>query len=96
MRCRDNLIRVARLSSRMSDDSPYFEQDKETGKIRKQYADEQFIDVVKNSSPASTSEVAEGVGCSSDNAYRRLKSLEEAGQIRSKMAGNSLIWLPVE
>jgi len=79
----------------MSDDVPYFEQDEETGKISQQYSDEQFIDVVKNSAPASTSEVAEGVGCSSDNAYRRLKSLEEAGKIDSKMAGNSLIWFPM-
>ena len=80
----------------MSDDDPYFEQDKATGKITRQYSDEQFIEVVKDSSPASTREVAEGVGCSSDNAYRRLKDLEEAGKVNSKMAGNSLIWLPVE
>jgi predicted transcriptional regulator len=80
----------------MSDDSPYFEQDEETGKITKQYPDEMFIEVVKDSSPASTSEVAEGVGCSSDNAYRRLKSLEQAGEIQSKMAGNSLIWFTAE
>jgi predicted ArsR family transcriptional regulator len=80
----------------MSDDGPYFEQDKETGKIAQQYTNEQFIEVVKDSAPASTSEVAEGVGCSSDNAYRRLKALEEAGEVESKMAGNSLIWFPVE
>jgi len=58
-------------------------------------ADEQFIEVVKDSAPASTGEVAEGVRCSSDNAYRRLKSLEEADRIDSKMAGNSLIWFPM-
>lgn len=80
----------------MSDDAPYFEQDKETGKITQRYSDEQFIEVVKDSAPAPTSEVAEGVGCSSDNAYRRLKSLEEAGKIESKMAGNSLIWFTPE
>lgn len=80
----------------MSDDAPYFEQNNETGKISQQYSDEQFIEVVKNSSPASTSEVAEGVGCSSDNAYRRLKTLEEAGAIDSKMAGNSLTWFTAE
>ena len=80
----------------MSDDAPYFEQDEETGKITQQYTDEQFLEVVKDSAPASTSEIAEGVGCSSDNAYRRLKALEETGEIESKMAGNSLIWFPVE
>ena len=80
----------------MSDDTPYFEQDEETGKITQQYPDERFIEVVKDSTPASTSEVAEDVGCSSDNAYRRLKSLEEAAKVESKMAGNSLIWFPSE
>jgi predicted ArsR family transcriptional regulator len=80
----------------MSDDTPYFEQDRETGKITQRYGDEKFIEVVKDSAPASTSEVAEGVGCSSDNAYRRLKALEKAGEVESKMAGNSLIWFPVE
>ena len=80
----------------MSDDEPYFEQDGETGKISQKYSDEQFIEVVKNSSPASTSEIAEGVVCFSDNAYRRLKALEEAGEIDSKMAGNSLIWFTSE
>lgn len=76
----------------MSDDTPDISRDEETGRITRQYADEKFIKVVKNSSPASTSEVAEGVGCSSDNAYRRLKSLKKGGEIDSKMAGNSLIW----
>lgn len=80
----------------MSDDTPYFQQDEETGKITQKYLDERFREVVKERSPASTSEVAEGVGCSSDNAYRRLKALEDVGEIESKMAGNSLIWSPVE
>ena len=80
----------------MSDDTPYFEQDRETGKITQRYGDEEFIEVVKDSAPASTSEVAEGVGCSSDNAYRRLKALEEIGKVESKMAGNSLIWFLAE
>lgn len=80
----------------MADDPSYFEQDKQTGKISQKYPDEQFIEIVKQSSPASTSEVAEGVGCSSDNAYRRLKSLEEVGKVESKMVGNSLIWFTAE
>jgi len=80
----------------MSEDAPYFEQDKETGQIAQKYPDERFIEVVKERSPASTSEVAEGVGCSSDNAYRRLKALEQANRVESNMAGNSLIWFPDE
>ena len=78
----------------MPEDSPYFEQDTETGKISKKYTDEQFISAVETHAPASTSEVCDAVGCSSDNAYRRLKQLENEGRVESKMAGNSLIWLP--
>ncbi|OYR67539.1 hypothetical protein DJ79_08865 [Halorubrum ezzemoulense] len=76
----------------MSGDSPYFERDAETGKISEKYTDEQFVTAVKRHSPASTREVSDAVGCSSDNAYRRLKSLESMGEVGSKMAGNSLIW----
>jgi hypothetical protein len=76
----------------MTDDSPYFEQDENTGKITQEYPDSAFLEAVEDLSPASTSEVAEAVGCSSDNAYRRLKTLEESGEVESKMAGNSLIW----
>jgi len=78
----------------MSDDVPYFEQDEETGQITREYPDNEFIAAVKEHSPASTSEVGEAVGCSSDNAYRRLKDLEEEEKVQSKMAGNSLIWFP--
>lgn len=77
----------------MPDDSPYFEQDDETGRIAQKYPDSKFIEAVRELSPASTSDIGERVGCSSDNAYRRLKRLEEAGKVRSKMIGNSLTWL---
>lgn len=76
----------------MTEDTPYFEQDEETGKIKQAYPDQAFVEAVAEHSPAATSEVGEAVGCSSHNAYRRLKQLEEAGEVRSKMAGNSLIW----
>lgn len=80
----------------MGDDAPYFEQDEKSGKISQKYPDSAFVDAVDDQSPASTSEVGEAVGCSTDNAYRRLKSLEDAGKVQSKMAGNSLIWFPIE
>jgi hypothetical protein len=76
----------------MGEDSPYFEQDSNTGRISRKYPDSDFIEAVDELSPASTSEVGEAVGCSTDNAYRRLKSLEDTGKVDSKMAGNSLIW----
>lgn len=76
----------------MTEESPYFEQNQDTGEIKQKYSDSSFLNAVSEQSPASTREVGEAVGCSTDNAYRRLKALEEAGDVRSKMAGNSLIW----
>jgi predicted transcriptional regulator len=72
------------------------ERDPESGKLAEQYSDDDFLDAVEANTPASTSEVAEAVGCSRRNAEVRLKRLEEAGEVRSKMVGNSLSWLPVE
>jgi len=69
------------------------ERDPESGKLTEQYSDEDFLEAVKEHEPASTSEVAEAVGCSRRNANVRLEKIEEAGEIQSKMAGNSLIWL---
>ena len=69
------------------------ERDSESGKLTEQYSDEDFLEAVKEHEPASTSEVAEAVGCSRRNANVRLEKIEEAGEIQSKMAGNSLIWL---
>lgn len=87
------MTRLCVLES-MAEDPTYFEQDTETGRISKKYSDEQFVSAVQKHSPASTSEVSSAVGCSSDNAYRRLKRLESDKKVRSKMAGNSLIWFP--
>jgi len=75
----------------MTEDPPYFEQNQD-GKIAQKYTDQQFISAVEENSPASTSEVSNAVGCTSANAYQRLKNLEEEGRVSSKKAGGSLIW----
>jgi predicted transcriptional regulator len=75
------------------DENPSLELD-ESGKIEQKYSDQDFLDAVKQLQPASTSEVAEAVGCSRRNADVRLKRLEEDRLVDSKMAGNSLIWFP--
>ena len=72
------------------------ERDPESGKLTEQYSDEEFVEAVGEHEPASTTEVAETVGCSRRNANVRLDKLEEAGEVQSKMAGNSLIWLLTE
>jgi predicted transcriptional regulator len=77
------------------DENPSLELD-ESGKIKQKYSDQDFLEAVKEHQPASTSEVADAVGCSRRNADVRLRQLEEEGLIESKMAGNSLIWYPTD
>ena len=70
------------------------ERDSESGKLSKQYSDEDFLEAVKDNEPASTREVADAVGCSRRNADVRLRRLEEEeDKVRKKMVGNSLTWL---
>ena len=71
----------------------YFEQDRESGKIEEYYPDQEFLNAVGEHDPASTSEVADAVGCTRRNALNRLKTLDDAGQIKSKDAGGSFVWL---
>lgn len=62
------------------------------GKYNEQYSDEAFLNAVEDLDVASTSSVAEEVGCSYDLAYRRLQTLEEDNQIRSTKVGGSFVW----
>lgn len=55
--------------------------------------EEAYPDAVKAHEPASTSEVAEAVGVTRQGADYRLRQLEEEGKVRSKLAGNSLVWM---
>ncbi len=59
---------------------------------RRKYEDSEFRDAVSELEPASTSEVADAVGCPRRTADYRLKQLRDEGAVESKMAGNSLIW----
>ncbi|MFC5133887.1 MULTISPECIES: helix-turn-helix transcriptional regulator [Haloferacaceae] len=63
---------------------------------RRKYGDEDFIACIKKLEPASTSEVAEAVGCTRRTADYRLKQLQDEDRVDSKMAGNSLIWYLTE
>ena len=42
--------------------------------------------------PAGTSEVADALGCTTQNADYRLRKLRDAGRVESKKVGRSLVW----
>lgn len=57
------------------------------------FSEEEYLDAVQDHSPASTKEVANAVGVTRQGADYRLRELEEDGKVRSKMVGNSLVWM---
>ncbi|QCC57315.1 helix-turn-helix domain-containing protein (plasmid) [Natrinema thermotolerans] len=68
-------------------------EQKTTGMV---YSEEEYLDAVRENTPASTKEVADAVGVTRQGADYRLRELEEDGKVTSKMAGNSLIWMVVD
>lgn len=60
---------------------------------RTKYAEEEFLEVLEELSPATTTEIAEKIGCAEKTAYYRLHELEEGGKCKKKKSGpRVLIW----
>jgi len=68
------------------------ERDDNTGKYTTQYHPDDFLDALAQEDFLSTSDVAEAVGCTQNLAYRRLKELEDEGDVKSKKIGRTLAW----
>jgi len=64
----------------------------ESGRFEEDYSDEVFIEAVESLPVASTSNVAEAVGCSYDLAYRRLNTLYEEGRIQREEVGQAFVF----
>ena len=68
------------------------EQRNERGQFTPQYDDEEVLDAVRDHEPAGTSDVADALGCTTQNADYRLRKLRDAGRVESKKVGRSLVW----
>ena len=55
-------------------------------------SDDDIIDVLRGSGGAGTSEVADALDCSRQNADQRLRRLRDAGRVKSRKVGAVLIW----
>jgi predicted transcriptional regulator len=64
-----------------------------TGEISQKYADDEYLNAVRENEPAGTSEVAEAVGVERQSADYRLRKLKNEGHVKNKMVGNSLVWM---
>lgn len=68
----------------------------ERDKYERDHDDREYLTAVADHEPAGTTEIAEAIGVTRQNADRRLRALEEEGAIRSKKVGNSLAWTLAE
>lgn len=67
-------------------------RDDDSGEFTDQYPRQEFIEAVRELEMATTTKVAEYVGCSYDLAYRRLHEFEEEGEISKTDVGGLFIW----
>ena len=69
------------------------ERDDETGQYTDKYPPEDIIEAIRSlSGTAATSEVAEEINANRDTAYKKLRSMEEEGQVTSRLAGGIRVW----
>jgi len=57
------------------------------------HPEEDYFEAIRENSPASTSEIADYVGVTRQGADYRLRRLKEQNKVKSKMVGNSLVWM---
>ena len=67
-------------------------RDEDTGQFTENYPATAFTDALDGVGTATTAEVADMVGCDRDTAYRRLRTLADAGNVERREVGNSLLW----
>ena len=83
-----------RVSEMVFDTMAGKDRDDESGKYTTTYSDSDFLDAINNlDGMASTSDVAEKVGCTHRTAYSRLNSLEEKKKVTTRRIGNSIMWM---
>jgi CRP-like cAMP-binding protein len=69
------------------------ERDSETGEFAVKYPREDFLEAIQeNGGMAGTTDIAEYVGVIRETAYKKLKRMEEDGDVASEKVGNSLVW----
>ena len=68
------------------------DRDDESGRFREEYPTEAFLSAVTDLDVATTSNVADEVGCSYDLAYRRLNELADKNEIEKSTVGGSFVW----
>lgn len=72
------------------------ERDEESGKYTTAHTDEDLVDYIKSEGGVATRELAEAFDYARPTAYRRLVNLEDAGKVKRREVGNSLLWMAAD
>lgn len=65
-----------------------------SGQFQTEFPDDDFLTTIENHPEgATTTEIAEAVGCDRRTAYVRLQELEAKELITSRKVGNTLLWM---
>lgn len=67
--------------------------DNETGQFTTIYDDGDILDQLDPLAGVGTATVAEALGCTTTHAYRRLRTLEDEGDVTSLTIGGSRVWM---
>ena len=73
---------------------PGAERDNDSGQYTETYPTDEFLGAIDDvDGVAGTQDVADAVGCSYETAYKKLRSLEDAGAVESEKVANARVWL---
>ena len=73
---------------------PGADRDGESGQYTEKYPTDEFLDAIDAVDGfAGTQDVADHVGCSYETAYKKLRSLQDAGSVESDKVANARVWL---
>lgn len=71
---------------------PYDQRDEETQRFTPTYSDDDFLTAVRELEVAGTGEVADVVGCTTENARVRLNDLVNRGELEKREIGGRNIY----
>lgn len=68
------------------------QRDSDTGQYTPAHSNSDLLDYLATDGPAGTQAIADEFGYTQPTAYRRLRQLEQAGEVDSQRVGNALLW----
>jgi Fe2+ or Zn2+ uptake regulation protein len=70
------------------------ERDEESGKYVEHYPPAAVIDAIRDADGmASTQDVVDRLGSSYETAYKKLRALEDSGDVQSRKVANARLWM---